>query len=119
MGNGVKNAADVFSSFKLVFNAKILVIYVTQEMSVWPQFGWEWTSVTKIWLGENVSDQNLAVNREKDRKAEYVQRRVCFVNVQSSLHENVSIFDVVFSIYLMSRPNLLFTASKSDLKHLR
>ena len=30
---------------------------------------------------------------EKYRKAEYVQRRVCFVNVQSSLHENV-IFSV-------------------------
>ena len=29
----------------------------------------------------------------KYRKAEYVQRRVCFVNVQSSLHENV-----VFSV---------------------
>ena len=33
-------------------------------------------------------------NKEKKyRKAEYVQRRVCFVNVQSSLHENV-----VFSV---------------------
>ena len=30
---------------------------------------------------------------KKYRKAEYVQRRVCFVNVQSSLHENV-----VFSV---------------------
>ena len=28
-------------------------------------------------------------------------------------------FEVVFSIYSMSRPNLFFTASKSDLKHLR
>ena len=28
-------------------------------------------------------------------------------------------FEVLFSIYSMSRPNLLFTASKSDLKHLR
>ena len=26
---------------------------------------------------------------KKYRKAEYVQRHVCFVNVQSSLHENV------------------------------
>ena len=31
--------------------------------------------------------------RKKYCKAEYVQRRVCFVNVQSSLHENV-----VFSV---------------------
>ena len=30
---------------------------------------------------------------KKYRKAEYVQRRVCFVNVQLSLHENV-----VFSV---------------------
>ena len=30
---------------------------------------------------------------KKYSKAEYVQRRVCFVNVQSSLHENV-----VFSV---------------------
>ena len=30
---------------------------------------------------------------KKYRKAEYVQRRVCFVNVQSSLHDNV-----VFSV---------------------
>ena len=28
-------------------------------------------------------------------------------------------FEVVFSIYSMSRSNLLFTSSKSDLKHLR
>ena len=27
-------------------------------------------------------------NKKKYRKAEYVQCRVCFVNVQSSLHEN-------------------------------
>ena len=33
------------------------------------------------------------VQRKKYRKAEYVQRRVRFVNVQSSLHENV-----VFSV---------------------
>ena len=26
---------------------------------------------------------------KKYRKAKYVQRRVCFVNVQSSLHDNV------------------------------
>ena len=31
---------------------------------------------------------------KKCRKAEHVQRRVCFVNVQSSLHENV-----VFSVF--------------------
>ena len=31
--------------------------------------------------------------RKKYRKAEYVQRRVCFLNVQSSLHETV-----VFSV---------------------
>ena len=31
--------------------------------------------------------------KKKYHKAEYVQRRVCFVNVQSTLHENV-----VFSI---------------------
>ena len=32
---------------------------------------------------------SLNTKLEKYRKAEYVQRRVCFVNVQSSLHENV------------------------------
>ena len=31
------------------------------------------------------------IHIKKYRKAEYVQRRVCFVNVQSSLHENVVI----------------------------
>ena len=35
---------------------------------------------------------------EKYRKAEYVQRRVCFVNVQSSLHENV-FFSVFARMY--------------------
>ena len=35
----------------------------------------------------------MSKNVKKCRKAEYVQRRVCFVNVQSSLHENV-----VFSV---------------------
>ena len=34
--------------------------------------------------------------KKKYRKAEYVQRRVCFVNVQSSLHENV-----VFSVFAL------------------
>ena len=34
MGNGVKNAADVFSSFKLAFKANILVIHVAKETSV-------------------------------------------------------------------------------------
>ena len=31
----------------------------------------------------------ILFNDIKCSKAEYVQRRVCFVNVQSSLHENV------------------------------
>ena len=35
----------------------------------------------------------MTLLHKKYRKAEYVQRRVCFVNVQSSLHENV-----VFSV---------------------
>ena len=35
----------------------------------------------------------LWVNIKKYHKAEYVQRRVCFVNVKLSLHENV-IFSV-------------------------
>ena len=34
MGNDVKNAADVYSNFKLAFKAKNLVIHVAQEMSV-------------------------------------------------------------------------------------
>ena len=33
------------------------------------------------------------------RKAEYVQRRVCFVNVQSSLHDNV-VFSVSARTYI-------------------
>ena len=44
MGKGIKNAGDVFSSFKLAFKAKILIIHVAQEMSVYVY----------------VSDQNLA-----------------------------------------------------------
>ena len=35
---------------------------------------------------------------KKYRKAEYVQRRVCFVNVQLSLHENV-VFSVCARMY--------------------
>ena len=31
----------------------------------------------------------LKTDMQKYRKAEYVQRRVCFINVQSSLHTNV------------------------------
>ena len=38
-------------------------------------------------------DYFLKLSQKKYRKAEYVQRRVCFVNVQSALHENV-----VFSV---------------------
>ena len=37
--------------------------------------------------------KSFYVNKKKYRKAEYVQRCVCFINVQSSLHENV-----VFSV---------------------
>ena len=40
-------------------------------------FAWQW----------------FGFDMKKYRKAEYVQRRVCFVNVQSSLHNNV-----VFSV---------------------
>ena len=64
-GKWRKKCSRCFSSFKLAFKAKILVIHVAQETSVWPQFGWEYKSVTKIWLWENVSDQNLAVNRRQ------------------------------------------------------
>ena len=48
---------------------------------------------------------------KKYRKAEYVQRRVCFVNVQSSLHENV-LFSVcarmdnaTYIVFIMSNSN--------------
>ena len=41
----------------------------------------------------------VGVELGKSRKAEYVQRSVCFVNVQSSLHENV-IFSVC-AAYIM------------------
>ena len=44
----------------------------------------------------NFQDKFKQIHKKKYRKAEYVQRRVRFVNVQSSLHENVFIFDVVF-----------------------
>ena len=45
--------------------------------------------------GLNRISENIFLNPriKKYRKAEYVQRHVCFVNVQSSLHENV-----VFSV---------------------
>ena len=75
--------------------------------------------LTDLKIASTSDETILEAYTKKYCKAEYVQRRVCFVNVQSSLHENIFIFDVVFSIYLMSRPNLLFTASQSDLKHLR
>ena len=38
-----------------------------------------------------VKCNSIDEDHEKYRKAEYVQRRVCFVNVQSSLHENVAL----------------------------
>ena len=37
--------------------------------------------------GQKFNFQTLSQKGKKYRKAEYVQRRVCFVNVQSSLHE--------------------------------
>ena len=52
--NGVKNAASAFSfSFKLAFEAEILIIHVSQEMSVQPQ-------LTKILMVGKIRDQNLS-----------------------------------------------------------
>ena len=47
----------------------------------------------KKYLVLNIVEPKKMFGSKKCRKAEYVQRRVCFVNVQSSLHENV-----VFSV---------------------
>ena len=44
---------------------------------------------------------------------------VIFIFEVVFIFEAVFIFKVVFLIYSISRPNLLFTVSKSDLKHLR
>ena len=47
---------------------------------------------TKIFISDTTN--------EKYRKAEYVQRRVCLVNVESSLHENEkSVLAVLFIAY--------------------
>ena len=40
----------------------------------------------------------IDIYKKKYCKAEYVQRRVCFVNVQSPLHENV-VFSVCARMY--------------------
>ena len=40
-----------------------------------------------------LNNEDSLTNERKYRKADYIQRRLCFVNVQSSLHENV-----VFSV---------------------
>ena len=47
------------------------------------------------YIKQSTSDwiNHLCSHQEKYRKAEYIQRRVCFVNLQLSLHENV-----VFSV---------------------
>ena len=43
---------------------------------------------------------------------------VVFISEVIFIFEVVFIFEIVFSIYSMSRPKLLFTASKYNLKHL-
>ena len=43
----------LFFSFKLAFEAEILIIHVSQEMSVQPQ-------LTKILMGGKIRDQNLS-----------------------------------------------------------
>ena len=43
-------------------------------------------------MGPEQASQEEPYSFKKYRKAEYVQRRVCFVNVQSSLLENVVFF---------------------------
>ena len=71
------------------------------EWAIWHNLGNEWRSVvrphdTESYLKTYKSNDHMQKIRrisQKYRKAEYVQRRVCFVNVQSSLHENV-----VFSV---------------------
>ena len=44
---------------------------------------------------------------------------VVFIFEVFFLFEVVFIFEAIFLIYSMSRPNLLFTTSKSELKRLR
>ena len=53
--NDVKNSAEVFFSLKSASEAEILVIVVVQKTSIWPEFGWEKKSMTRI---EPVADIN-------------------------------------------------------------
>ena len=50
-----------------------------------------------------LNNEDSLTNERKYRKADYVQRRLCFVNVQSSLHENV-----VFLFLPASMPRMLY-----------
>ena len=65
LGKGVKNAAEAFFSFKSTSKAEILVIHVTEKTSVCSELGWQQESVTRVWLREYVSDQNLAESRRQ------------------------------------------------------
>ena len=64
--NDVKNSAEAFFSLKSASEAEILVIVVVQKTSIWPEFGWEKKSMTrigpvadvnmtKIWMGGEVN----------------------------------------------------------------
>ena len=54
--NDVKNSAEAFFSLKSASEAEILVIVVVQKTSIWPEFGWEKKSMTRI---EPVADVNM------------------------------------------------------------
>ena len=59
------------------------------------------------YIKQSTSDwiNHLCSHQEKYRKAEYIQRRVCFVNVQSPLYENVVFFahisNAAYIIFIM------------------
>ena len=48
--------------------------------------------LTDLKIASTSDETILEAYTKKYCKAEYVQRRVCFVNVQSSLHENIVFF---------------------------
>ena len=71
-------------------------------------FGWGgWIKINFGW-GQFLFFFFIGWGPKKYRKTEYVQLRVCFINVQSYLHENV-LLSVCALIYIMT-DNFVFQA---------
>ena len=81
--NDVKNSAETFFSLKSASEADILVIVVVQKTSIWPEFGREKKSMTRI---GPVADVQIYDIVKTQRNSTQLNSKATSVGVRHSSH---------------------------------